>query len=45
MLDNFPHGKGSKKWKDGRTYEGDFTKGKREGTGVWVGNNGVRYSG
>ena len=28
------HGKGTKVWKDGTTYEGDFVNGKMEGTGV-----------
>lgn len=28
------HGKGIFKWNDGKVYEGDFVKGKMEGTGV-----------
>ena len=39
-----PHGKGTKKWKDGTTYEGDFVNGKMEGTGVWC-KNGNEYKG
>ena len=45
VLDGLPHAKGSKKWKDGKTYDGNFVKGKREGTGVCVLNNGDSYNG
>ena len=33
VKDGLPHGKGTKKWKDGTIYEGEFVEGMMEGTG------------
>ena len=43
-LDDLPHGKGTKKWKNGATYDGEFVKGIKEGTGEWK-KNGQSYIG
>ena len=44
VKDGRPHGIGTKKWKDGTIYEGEFAKGVMEGTGEWK-KNGDVYNG
>ena len=39
------HGKGVFTWTDGRRYEGDFVKDKREGQGVMSWPDGRKYEG
>ena len=38
VKDGQPHGMGTKKWKNGTIYEGDFKKGLMEGKGEWKKN-------
>lgn len=36
---------GRYEWKKGGFYEGEFMKGLREGKGIWVDENNVKYEG
>ena len=38
-------GKGNYTWPDGRSYNGDFVGGKKEGNGVMYWPNGEKYEG
>lgn len=39
------HGKGLIKWKDGKSYDGEYFEDKKQGRGTFIWNDGRKYIG